>query len=534
MAARASARSELAILRRLCADLVPFVRRPLDAADCRRRVREGIDGREASFLDLVEHAVFGVARSPYLWLLDHAGVGFPDLRRSVRVHGLERTLSDLHAAGVFVTLDEFKGRRPIVRDGRTLETRSHDFDNPLSTRHFMSTTGGSRSTGTRVYVDLAHCARDAVYDQLFLEAFGLVDRPWAVWRPPPPFGAGIKSVLSHAKLGHTNGRWFAQSRLRLASRAWKHAILTELLLGESRILGRPIPRPEFVPLAEAWRVAAWAARCRERGTPGWLNTNAASGVRVATAARDRGLDISGTLFRLGGEPLTQAKAEAIGSAGARAVCHYTMGEVGRIGVACERGAAVDDVHIVTDKMAVLQRPRVGIGEPVTVNVYTTLLPLPPKLMLNVESDDYGTLTRRSCGCLLDELGYDLHLHEIRSWEKLTSEGMNFLGADIVRLVEQVLPGRFGGGPTDYQFVEEEEEGLPKVSLLVSPRVGHLEEGAVLEVVLGFLDVAPGPSGRYADRWREGDTLRIRRQEPLATGASKVLALHMTRKRAERP
>jgi hypothetical protein len=132
------------------------------------------------------------------------------------------------------------------------------------------------------------------------------------------------------------------------------------------------------------------------------------------------------------------------------------------------------------------------------------------------------------------LGYTLHLSDIRSWEKLTSEGMNFLGSDLLELVEEVLPARFGGSPTDYQFLEEEVQGLPKVTLLVSPRVGRVDEADVSDAVLTFLDTASGRAVRYGDRWREGETLRVRRDEPVATGASKVLALHTVRKKAERP
>jgi hypothetical protein len=61
-------------------------------------------------------------------------------------------------------------------------------------------------------------------------------------------------------------------------------------------------------------------------------------------------------------------------------------------------------------------------------------------MLNVESDDYGVVEERACGCALAEFGFNLHLHTIRSHEKLTSEAMNFLGHDLIRVVEEVLPG----------------------------------------------------------------------------------------------
>ena len=192
---------------------------------------------------------------------------------------------------------------------------------------------------------------------------------------------------------------------------------------------------------------------------------------------------------------------------------------------------VDDVHILEDKIAVIQKERSGgSGKPVPVNLYATLLPTTPKLMLNVESDDHGVMVHRHCGCLLDELGYNLHLHSIRSWEKLTSEGMNFNGSEILRLVDEVLTSCFGGSPTDYQFLEEEERGLPKITLLVSPRVGDVDEVAVSRVVLDFLDSAPGSDTSYADPWREGETLRVRRGEPVATRASEVIALHTTRKK----
>jgi hypothetical protein len=151
-------------------------------------------------------------------------------------------------------------------------------------------------------------------------------------------------------------------------------------------------------------------------------------------------------------------------------------------------------------------------------------------MLNVESDDYGILERRQCGCLMGELGYDLHFHTIRSYEKLTSEGMNFIGSDLIRLVEEILPNRFGGAPTDYQFLETEENGLPKVNLVVSPRVGRIAEDVVVGAVIDSLNAFPGSSDKYAERWREAGTLRVLRQEPSCTAASKVLALHVDKPR----
>jgi hypothetical protein len=173
---------------------------------------------------------------------------------------------------------------------------------------------------------------------------------------------------------------------------------------------------------------------------------------------------------------------------------------------------------------------------VPVNVYTTLVTSTPKLMLNVESDDFGEIGARACGCPLECLGLGQHLHTIRSHEKLTSEGMNFLGHDLIRLIEEVLPARFGGGPTDFQFVEEEDDrGLPSVKLVVHPRLGELPEAAVLDRTVAFLNGTSSGTGRYGERWREAGALHVVRQEPYATSASKVLALHTrTPKREHEP
>ena len=136
-----------------------------------------------------------------------------------------------------------------------------------------------------------------------------------------------------------------------------------------------------------------------------------------------------------------------------------------------------------------------------------------------------------CDCPFGRIGLTTHLHTIRSYEKLTSEGMNFLGSDLLRLIDELLPGRFGGAPTDYQFVEREDaRGLPKVDLRVSPRIA-LEEAEARELVLSALN--GGQERGYGDRWREAGTLTIIRGEPLATGAAKILALHSLRKSPER-
>jgi hypothetical protein len=527
---------QTALFMRLVGALSGYLREPLDQAAAHARVRTDVASRPDNLLRIISKGVLAVPGSPYRALLEHAGATVEDVAELVRGEGVEGALERLYDAGVYVSLDEFKGRKPIIRGSLHLEVTARDFDNPLTTVHIAAQSGGSRSSGTRLAIDLAHNARSAIYDLLLFETHGVLDRPYVIWQPTLPYGAGMNAVLRYAKFGHAATRWFTQNRAPTFGQSWQHGWLTRFLVLATRWYGRPVRKPEHVPLAQAERIAACLAELKAGGTPALVNTNASSGTRVCLAAKEHGLDIAGTMFRLGGEPLTSARARVVASSGSRVVTIYGMGEIGRIGLPCAHADEIDEVHVLLDKLSVIRRVRSSRagGPPVPVNVYTTLVSSTPKLMLNVESDDFGELRERSCGCLLDQLGLGLHLHTIRSHEKLTSEGMNFLGHDLIRLVEEVLPLRFQGAPTDFQFVEDETpDGLPEVRLLVSPRIGDVRDDDVVAAVIDFLNDLPGAGGAFGERWREGGTLRVLRREPYATQASKVLALHTMKRKEER-
>jgi phenylacetate-coenzyme A ligase PaaK-like adenylate-forming protein len=262
------------------------------------------------------------------------------------------------------------------------------------------------------------------------------------------------------------------------------------------------------------------------GTPALMVTTASGGVRTCMAAMERGLDIEGTLFSLTGEPYTAAKAAVIEEAGATGASQYAMAEAGAIGMACAAGDAYDDVHLLGDKVATIQRPtRVGDnGATVDALVHTTLLASSPKLMLNVDSGDYAVMEERDCGCGAFPAPFRTHLHTIRSHEKLTSEGMSFLGSDLITLLEEVLPTRFGGRPTDYQLLEREEGGLTRASLVVRGDVGEIDRDEVAGLTLDFLRSRGQPERLMAEIWDQGQTLEVIRDEPRLTPGSKIMPL----------
>jgi hypothetical protein len=149
--------------------------------------------------------------------------------------------------------------------------------------------------------------------------------------------------------------------------------------------------------------------------------------------------------------------------------------------------------------------------------------------VNVQSDDYGILEERDCGCPLQELGLTRHVRNIRSFRKMTGESMTLVGSDMLRILEEELPARFGGSANDYQLAEEEDErGFTRVTLLVSPRVEVADERLVLDAVLQGLrssSLAYDLAGAF---WAAAGTLRIRRQEPILTERGKLMPLHLAR------
>ena len=91
----------------------------------------------------MKRAVFGRPLSPYRALLQHAGCELGDLERLVRDDGLEGALRTLLRRGVYLTVDELKGRRPVVRGQLTLSVGREDCWNPLVTARLLRYPSGS-------------------------------------------------------------------------------------------------------------------------------------------------------------------------------------------------------------------------------------------------------------------------------------------------------------------------------------------------------------------------------------------------------
>jgi hypothetical protein len=519
--------ADVKMFARLASKLPRILRRRISVEEARAIVRRRLAQREANFLRLVERGIYANGRSPYVPLLKQAGCDLGDLTVMVRDRGLEEALRALRSEGVYITFEEFKGRVPIVRNGAVLQAQPQDFHNPFSSRHYEVETGGSTGVGTRIPHDLDHLAATAPFHVLTYDTHGLLTAPMGLWQGVLPSGAGINNVLRSGLVGNVPRKWFSPVLGEDLQPALRNRLATAYVIATARLMGLPVPWPRSVRLDEVAIVARWAHDTAHAHGACVIRTPVSMALRVAVAADTEGFDLRGVTFMGGGEPPTPAKVRRITGNGARFVPHYGCTETGPIGMGCGHPLDGTDVHLFEDSLALIQHPQVVPGTELTVDAFcfTTLLPTAPRILLNVESDDYGEVETRSCGCPLEEVGYARHVRNVFSYRKLTGEGMTLIGSDMLRILDEVLPARFGGSPLDYQLLEEEDDlGFTRIAIVVSPTLVIEDEAAVVETVLEALRRG-GPANDLARAiWSQAETLRVRRMAPILTGRGKLMPL----------
>lgn len=518
---------------RFLGGLRSFLKRRMGLDEARAMIHERMAKREENFLAMMEGGVYAHAESPYRALLEVAGCAFADLEAAVRKQGLEATLESLRDAGVYVTFDEFWGKAPIERGGREIPVRPSSFENPFLTSYYSMSTGGSSGNARPVHVGVEHLwAR--VPEQLVTDTIqGFAGIPTALWFDGLP-GNAVNTLLTRVPSQSWAERWFTPTAFRDARPLWnlqaqRYRWAEAGMLAVARLSGVPLPRPEPLRLDQAEVIARWVGETLATHGRAGVKTLLSRALRVCLAGEALGLDLTGLTISGGGEPPTPAKVEAVRRTGARLVCNYHFQEAGAIGKMCMDPVDDNDQHLMQHHLAMITRPRRVPGFEVDVEAFcfTTLLPSARKLMLNVETDDYGIVERRDCGCPWQEFGFTTHLGGIRSFRKLSGEGVTLVGTDMVRILEEVLPARFGGSPLDYQLLEEEDErGFTRLSLTMSPRVELAadREHEVVEAVLG--ELAPGP---LRSLWTQASTLRVLRREPIWTERGKLMPLHLERR-----
>jgi hypothetical protein len=505
-------------------DLAGLIARPITPENCRNLVRQRMRTREERFLALVGEMIYQTPRSPYLQLLKHAGVEEGDIRRMVQEGGVERSLEALRDNGVYLTFEEFKGLTDVVRGSRTFRFSERDFDNPRQDPGVRMRTGGTRSAGVPVNVSLAYIAdQRAPARRLMLEALGGGgSAPTVLWL----FSRRAVGMLWWISLSHTGQpprRWFFIANPGKDQTTRGHLAMFRIGQIVGRLRGVHVPYPEFAPFEATGMVLDTVTEYRDRHGMCILVTSPSAAVRLAALALARGDTLNGVTIIGDAEPLTPAKAEEIRRTGARIGSSYAFREAGSIGAPCAYPEAPDDMHFLEDGFAMIlrRRPIAGAGE-VNAFMFSSLLPSASKIMLNVESDDFGEVIERRCGCLWDDLGLRRHLAYVRSFTKLTGEGMTVLGTETIKILEEVLPREFGGASVDYQLLEaEDDQNLTRLFLIISPVVGQIDEQ---RAATRFREELEKGSGRIG-LWEGTGTILPVRRYPITTPAGKILPFY---------
>ena len=94
---------------------------------------------------------------------------------------------------------------------------------------------------------------------------------------------------------------------------------------------------------------------------------------------------------------------------------------------------------------------------------------------------------------------------------------------VARVLDETLPSRFGGGPGDYQLVEDDAWNGRRLRLLVHPAVGPVDPHAVAETFVSALDA-----------WPATRVVTVERHVPLATTFGKILHVHRIRRGLDQP
>jgi predicted alpha/beta-hydrolase family hydrolase len=108
--------------------------------------------------------------------------------------------------------------------------------------------------------------------------------------------------------------------------------------------------------------------------------------------------------------------------------------------------------------------------------------------------------------------------------------VSYARANLLPVLEQVLPRRFGGASIHYQLVEEEAaDTSTRIVLRVHPSVGPVDETALRQRFLEEL----ARDGSLLDRYqvellRHARAVTISRQPPIATKAGKILPFQIIR------
>jgi hypothetical protein len=498
--------------------LLGSVKKPYSSDHSEIAIRHWIEDRAKHFLQLCNSEVFSKPGGIFGKLFSWAVISQDQLHSMVADGGLEKTLLQLAQKGVSLDIDEFKGRKPVVRPGLRMMVDASDLDMVRGpSMPFLSSGSSGKRLRTLIGMPgmglLASCIPPVLK---YLEA---EDLP-VVLNYPMPSGSGFMHLITFSLIGKPPSAWFAQG---MDSPWWssKSGMKLAALIAGFGLRGIRLPAPRLASIQQPIYMAEWLKRNCPKGAV--VPSFTGSAIHLVRTAVRTGISLPPLVFLLGGEPLTDRKRQALEQEGHRVFPWYSSVETGRLALGCLTPSHADDMHVLEDRIACVVRPRpVDVsGEKRPVLLFTTLHPDSYKFLLNVETGDEAAIGEGRCGCPWENLGFSRRLYNVRSFEKLTLEGISLVADFLAEMVEEEIPSRCGGTPADYQFTEEEaSDGVTHLVLSVNPAV-NLDIARITGVVQELFDKK---FNMISTLMINAASITVRREVPKLTQSGKMLTV----------
>jgi len=503
-----------------------FLHEKISLSECQDIIKEGITYREEFFLSFIKKTIYENKKSPYLELLKLSHIGYEDIKRMVSRTGIEEALKVLKDEGVYITYEEFKKEKEVIRKGKAFTFKKEDFLNPFLDRLGKVYSGFSSGAPTKIDFSIEYLMQRLIHEAVVFDLHKFTEAPLGVWLPTVPAVTALYPMRLQ-KIGVSPEIWFSQFRSPNED-LFLHKRMFFIMKGHlwRSFVGARWPRAKYVSLRDAYIVTNWAANMIKRYSKCSIQTFVSSAVRICAVAKEKGLNIAGTKFSLAGESLTERKRKEIEEAGCKIIISYYFTEGGIAGCSCDNPEnKADEIHFFKDNFAVIQNLREIASEKINLFLFTCFYQGCPIIMLNMENGDYGVIEEKRCGCSLDQYGLFDHIYNIRSYEKINCEGMTFCTSDISNIVEEEFPVQFGGSTIDYQVVEEEDKtGLTRLCIYVSPEIKNIDEEKARQILFDKLSFG-GKNSQQIKSWEEAGTVLVKRKYPLETPRGKIFPFY---------
>ena len=315
-----------------------LLRRPLSLGEARRELECRLARREADFLALAARRDLRAPRQRLPAPLSGTRAASSATWRARPPRRPRERPPPALAQGVHLTVDEAKGRQPVVRGSLTLAPEPDMLTNPLAARHVPVATSGSRGAQTVLLMDVAFVRDQGVNVCLAVDAAGGGDWVKAAWEVPG--GSALYRILKLSSFGPRVARWFTQ--VGPIEPRPPSALSVEPSPGppgehrRGRAVAGPHPRA-------ARRSSSRRPLDGQRGPPRphSLDPDVSElrGARLPGRPRRGHRALTGARFTVAGEPVTAAKLDAIRRSGARAAPRYGTIETGSLAWGCLAPAA---------------------------------------------------------------------------------------------------------------------------------------------------------------------------------------------------